>query len=188
MERNSDRWARLKEDSRSLLKPSSLKHTMGLEMCPQNEQWILKQNPTCDIFQPQHQKGRTQRAKQKGRWVWRAVHINEMTCSVPCGCAKGFKRPSVETASVKVQQGRGLVWRGALKFLHVQEHGLEGLWGTLSLLSLLFQRMQVGPLRSSAQYVYAVLLDSVILQKTLLSLPGRHLAPHLKGRICEADI
>lgn len=57
------------------------------------------------------------------------------------------------------------------------------------LLSSLFERLQVGPTQESAvdRSTAGCWMRSFIA-KTLLSLTGKHLAPPVKGRICEADI
>lgn len=91
---------------------------------------------------------------------------------------------------MRVQQGRGGL-RMALnhftsKSTDVSAHETEHI---RSLLGALFERMQVGSVPRPADdgSTPGCWMRSFIV-KTLSSLTGKHLAPHIKGRICEADI
>lgn len=123
------------------------------------------------------------------------VHANEITCSVTSLWAfiviqKAFSGDCLCEGTTGQEVGLVLK-RMVLNYFMSKGTDLSACksQSILSFCSSLFERMQVGSIRKPVVNgpTPGCRLWS-FTAKTLLSLAGKHLAPHVKGRICEADI
>ena len=153
-------------------------------MCPQTEQWIHSRILPVTSSSLSTRKVGARELSRKGDGFGRAVHTMKWYAQWrPCGCAKDSKGPQWRLLLWRYNRA-GVRFEGGPKFLHVQEHRLESLWGpghTLPPQLLTWENARRVHLEACCWQVYAKLLDSVILQKHYyLSLEGTWLST-LKG-------